>query len=157
MSDLERRQRLRRGIERTATIMDTAVRIPVLGIRIGLDAVLGLVPGLGDAAGLSVSAGYLVAAARAGAPRVLLARMLANIAVDFVAGFVPVVGDLFDIAWKANHRNAKLVVAWAEAPVAQERASRRLVVAVVGVVVLMMAAAFAAGAWLAIRFVTWVF
>ena len=157
MSDLERRQRLSRGIRRTARVMDTAVRIPVLGVRIGLDAVLGLIPGLGDAAGLAVSAGYLVAAARAGAPRIILLRMLANIAIDFVAGFVPVVGDLFDIAWKANDRNATLVTAWAEAPAAQERASRRLVAAVVAGVALMIAAAFVAGAWLVVRFVAWAF
>ncbi len=157
MSDLERRQRLSRGIRRTARVMDTAVRIPVLGVRIGLDAVLGLIPGLGDAAGLAVSAGYLVAGARAGAPRIILLRMLANIAIDFVAGFVPVVGDLFDIAWKANDRNATLVTAWAEAPAAQERASRRLVAAVVAGVALMIAAAFVAGAWLVVRFVAWAF
>jgi len=83
--------------------------VPGTGVRFGLDPILGLIPGLGDVAGAALS-GYLVLlAARLGAPRVVVLRMVANVAVDSIVGSVPLLGDLFDVAWKSNTRNLALL------------------------------------------------
>ena len=102
--------------------------MPGTGIRFGLDPVLGLVPGLGDVAGAALS-GYLVLlAARLGAPRVVVLRMVANVAVDSVVGSVPLLGDLFDVAWKSNTRNLALLERAMERP-SEARAASGAVVA----------------------------
>jgi hypothetical protein len=83
-------------------------------VRFGLDALIGLVPGIGDlvTTGLSL---YLVSEARAlGAPRRLIWRMLANVALDGVVGAVPLAGDVFDVMWRANRRNMALLREWIE-------------------------------------------
>ena len=83
--------------------------VPGTNIRFGLDALIGLVPGIGDAVTTLLSL-YIVREARAlGAPRLLIARMLANVALDGVVGAVPVAGDLFDVAFRANRRNVALL------------------------------------------------
>jgi hypothetical protein len=96
-------------IEWLSTLLDTAIVIPGTPIRFGLDALIGLVPGIGDAI-TTLLALYIVREARAlGAPRILIARMLANVALDGVVGAVPIAGDLFDVAWRANRRNVALL------------------------------------------------
>lgn len=95
---------------RTLTrLLDTAVRVPFTNIRFGLDPVLGLIPGLGDVAGAVLSGYVVLLAARLGAPRATLLRMLANVAIDTGAGSLPILGDLFDVAWKSNSRNLALL------------------------------------------------
>ncbi len=99
----------RETLARLAWLLDSAVCVPGTNIRLGLDAALGLVPGLGDlvATGLSV---YLIAEARRlGIPRSALLRMLANTGLDLVFGAVPVAGDLFDVFWRANRRNLEIL------------------------------------------------
>jgi hypothetical protein len=97
-------------IEWLSTLLDTAIVIPGTNIRFGLDALIGLVPGIGDAVS-TLLALYIVREARAlGAPRLLVARMLANVALDGVVGMVPVAGDLFDVAFRANRRNVALLL-----------------------------------------------
>ncbi len=89
--------------------MDYAFRIPFVGVRLGWDSILGLVPGVGDALALA-PAGYIVKEAhRMGASNSVLARMGANIGIDFLIGTVPLIGDVFDVAWKANSRNVALL------------------------------------------------
>jgi len=96
-------------IEWLSTLLDTAIVVPGTNIRFGLDALVGLVPGIGDAITTLLSL-YIVREARAlGAPRLLIARMLANVALDGVVGAVPVAGDLFDVAFRANRRNVALL------------------------------------------------
>ena len=93
---------------------DEAVRIPGTSIRFGLDAVLGaLVPGAGDAVNAGIALALVVAAIQMGAPRALVVRMLVNIAIDLGAGAVPILGDVFDVAFKANRRNMDLLRAHA--------------------------------------------
>ena len=95
-------------IDALATLLDTAFLVPGTNIRFGLDALIGLVPGVGDAITTLMSL-YIVREARAlGVPRVLIARMLANVAIDGVVGAIPLVGDVFDVAWRANRRNIAL-------------------------------------------------
>ncbi len=90
-------------------LLDSAFRIPVLGYRVGWDAIIGLVPGLGDAVGMLFS-GYIVfEAARLGAPKSVLARMVYNVALEVIIGAIPLIGDLFDAVWKANVRNVRLL------------------------------------------------
>jgi Domain of unknown function (DUF4112) len=97
-------------IDALATLLDTAFVIPGTQVRFGLDAVIGLIPVLGDAVTTALSL-YIVREARAlGAPRLLLARMIANVALDGVIGAVPLVGDAFDVAWRANRRNMDLLL-----------------------------------------------
>ena len=92
-----------------ARLLDSAAKVPGTKIRFGADAILGVIPGLGDVAGAAL-AGYLVILAqRLGAPRAVVLRMLANVAVDTVGGTVPILGDLFDVAYKSNTRNVALL------------------------------------------------
>ena len=96
-------------LDRLAHGMDSRFRVPGTGIRFGWDSILGLVPGLGDVASLA-PAGYIwLEGHRMGAPAGLKARMAANIGLDLIVGSVPIVGDLFDVALKANRRNVGLL------------------------------------------------
>ena len=132
-----------------ARIMDDAVRIPGTRFRIGLDALVGLVPGVGDAA-TGLIAGYaILAAARAGAPPPLLARMAGNVLLDALAGAIPVLGDVFDIAWKANRRNVKLLERYLAQPADTARSSALYVAAVLVGLVLIVGAAVAGAIWIA--------
>lgn len=124
---------------RLATILDAAVRVPGTRIRVGLDALLGLVPGGGDVAGALLAGGVVLAAARLGAPASVLARMLGNLAVDALLGTVPLAGDLFDVAWKANLRNVRLLEEHLGDPAGTSRGSRRVMVAAAAGVLLVVA------------------
>lgn len=96
-------------IERMEYLLESAVRVPGLGTRIGADALIGLVPGVGDAA-MAAMGLYLVWEARnLGASRFTLARMLGNVGVDALLGSVPLAGDVFDIFFRSNRRNLKLL------------------------------------------------
>ena len=92
-----------------ATLLDTAFVIPGTNIRFGIDAMMGLVPGIGDAITTAMSLYIVHEARQLGAPRHLIARMLANVALDGVVGAVPFLGDAFDVMWRANRRNMTLL------------------------------------------------
>lgn len=97
------------ALRRWAGLLDSAFGIPGTRVRFGVDAILGLVPGLGDAFSGVFSLILIVHAARLGLPRIVLARMGANVLIDVLIGVIPLAGDLFDVAWKANLRNVALV------------------------------------------------
>jgi hypothetical protein len=99
-----------RRLERLAHWLDDRYRLPGTGIRVGLDGIIGLIPGIGDAASGVLSAYIIYEARRLGVPNSVLAGMLGNFAVDFVVGAVPVFGDIFDIGWKANRRNVRMLL-----------------------------------------------
>jgi hypothetical protein len=101
-------------IQRIAKIMDTAWGIPFTRWRFGMDSVLGLVPGAGDAINFGISAYSLYLAHQLGAPKRLMGKMLANAAIDFGLGSIPVVGDIFDLFFKSNTRNLKLLTDFLE-------------------------------------------
>ena len=98
-----------RSLDQLSRMMDGLFRIPGTGWRIGLDALVGLIPGVGDFATTAVSIYILAAGVRYRVPKVTLLRMASNIAVDYLLGAVPVVGDLFDAAWKSNQMNVELL------------------------------------------------
>jgi len=94
-----------------ARMMDDQFSVPGTNFRFGCDSILGLVPGLGDAVTSAISLVIVHHAWQSGASSLTLARMLGNVGVDFLVGSVPLVGDLFDFAFKANRKNARLLEA----------------------------------------------
>jgi len=118
-------------VRAVSDLLDNALRIPGTEIRIGLDPLIGLIPGFGDLAGGLASTYIILEAARAGAPTTLLLRMLGNVGIDSLIGSVPVAGDLFDVVWRSNARNVRLLERHLEAPHATRRASAALVILVI--------------------------
>ena len=104
----ERAARLAR-LERLADRLDSAFRIPGLGVRIGWDGILGVVPGIGDALGFAPAAFILMEARKLGVRNRTLPRMATNTLLDTVIGGIPLLGDLFDVAFKSNRRNVAII------------------------------------------------
>lgn len=104
-----RRQAARERLIRITRLMDTAIELPLLRTRVGLDALLGLVPGVGDAISAAIGCYLVLEARELGASRWLQARMVANLLVDAALGSVPIAGDLFDVYFKAHARNLRLL------------------------------------------------
>jgi uncharacterized protein DUF4112 len=96
-------------LRRWARLFDSAFRIPGTEITFGLDPILGLFPGLGDLASPVLSLFFIWHGVRLGVPKVVLARMILNVLIDAGVGAIPVVGDVFDVAWKANVWNLELL------------------------------------------------
>src|SRR6185295_404160 len=99
-----------RRLERLARLLDSEFRVPGTRFRFGVDGLIGLAPGVGDAIGLALSAYIVMEAWRLGVPPHFLVRMIANIVVESAVGAVPIAGDLFDFVWKANRRNVDLLL-----------------------------------------------
>jgi hypothetical protein len=96
-------------LRRLSQLLDNAIPIPGTRFRLGIDPILGLIPGGGDSVAGALGAYIIVEAARMGLPRKILSQMVGNIVLDSLAGIVPVVGDVFDVGWKANVRNIALL------------------------------------------------
>ena len=129
-----------RRLQSLSRLMDSSIALPG-GFRIGWDGIIGLIPGIGDVIGLGVSAWIVLGAARLGTPKATLARMAGNVAVESLIGAVPLFGDVFDLVFKANERNMRLLERHAREPERLERHSRRwliglTVVAVVSVLLI---------------------
>ena len=109
-SSMQLRQPIDEHLERIALLMDKAIRIPGTDLRFGLDPIIGLFfPVAGDAIGAIVSAYIVFVSVRYGLPKIVIARMVFNIAADFVIGSIPFLGDAADFVWKVNTRNLRLV------------------------------------------------
>jgi Domain of unknown function (DUF4112) len=109
MAHLRRRDNSYRRLRRVAKLLDSAIVVPGLRIRIGADAILGLVPGIGDIASGLIGAYLIYEARRLGAPKSALARMAANLALDTAVGSIPVAGDIWDFFFRANERNMQIL------------------------------------------------
>ena len=118
----------RKRLARLAWLLDSAIRLPG-GFRIGLDGLIGLVPGIGDVFGAVLSSYIVIEAARMKVGGSVLMRMVGNIALELGIGLVPVVGDLFDVVFKANMRNVQLLETYLEQPSATRTRSRWHVIA----------------------------
>lgn len=116
--------------------------------RYGLDPLLGLIPGAGDAIGAILAGWILVEALRLGVSRATLLRMAGNLALDAVLGAVPIIGDIFDFAWKANLRNTTLLARHLGYPSSARRADRFFVACVLGGIILLLVGTLAVGVWL---------
>lgn len=126
-------------------LLDSAFVVPGTNYRFGLDALIGLVPGLGDVLSALFS-GYLVLqASRLGAPRSVVTRMMANIALDTAVGWVPLLGDVFDVAWKSNNRNMALLEQHLQQPAAARRGSRMALLLIVVILLIFLTGAVVLG------------
>jgi len=124
------------SLERLGWIMDDLFRVPVLGWRFGLDAVVGLIPGFGDTATTLVSIYILAAGVRYRVPKVTLLRMGLNIGIDYLCGSLPLVGDLFDAWWKSNQMNVDLLKKRASVSASEARRGRMSDWLFVGIIIL---------------------
>lgn len=140
----DRLERLRR----LGYLLDDSIPIPGTRFRIGLETIVGLVPGVGDLVGGGFSIYIILQAARMGVPASLLARMGWNLLVDVVVGAVPFLGDLFDAGFKANMRNLALLDRHARGPAQSRRASRRFVAVLVVLLALALLGAVALAGFL---------
>ena len=131
---------IRKNLQQLAWLLDSSIPVPGTRLTVGIDALIGLFPVIGDLIGVALSSYILSQAAKLGAPRSVLWRMAFNIAVEGVVGIIPFAGDVFDAAFKANQRNVQLLDAWLDAPRRTERATRTfaalLVLALVTVLLL---------------------
>ncbi len=110
MAKEERKQvEIEEGLESLSRYLDDWVKIPIVGWRFGLDALVGLVPNVGDTLTSFASFYILIAGVRYGVPKITLLRMAFNIGLDYVVGSIPFVGDAFDFVWKANKQNMNLI------------------------------------------------
>ena len=101
-------------LDTLAVLLDSAIIIPGTNVRIGLDALIGLFPVFGDVITTAISLYIVYEARKLGAPNHLIARMLGNVFIDGAVGAVPLVGDAFDVMWRSNVRNMRLLRTWIE-------------------------------------------
>ena len=143
---------IRERLNWLAWLLDSSIPIPGTRFSIGLDALIGLFPVLGDLVGVFLSSYILKEAAALGAPRSILMRMAFNVGVEGLVGMIPFAGDVFDAAFKANQRNVRLLNAWLDEPRRATRASRAFVVlliaGMVAFLVLLCALGFLVARWL---------
>ncbi len=135
------------GARLVARLLDEAIEIPGTGWRIGIDPIVGLLPGIGDVIGAILSGWILLVGIRLGAPGPVVARMALNVGVDTVVGAIPIGGDLFDFAWKANVRNVRLLEAWLARPAETHRASGAVIAGVILGILAVLAAVLLAVGW----------
>lgn len=141
-----RSERQLADVELLAWLLDNSLPIPGTGRRIGLDGVVGLVPGLGDVISAGLGVFVLLRGLQAGVPRVVVARMLINLGLDVTIGAIPLVGDAFDLWFKSNARNLALLQRHAADPAAPTRGDWAFVWAVAaGAIVLLLALAWLVG------------
>jgi|SRR6266498_1518910 len=126
------------SLERLSWIMDDLFRVPVLGWRFGLDALIGLIPGFGDTATSLVSFYILAAGVRYRVPKITLLRMGLNIGLDYVLGSLPLVGDLFDAWWKSNQMNVELLRNRAQVSASEAKHGRMSDWLFVGLIILLL-------------------
>ncbi len=109
MLSREERARIILNLRKLTRLMDYSMVLPGTNIRFGLDPILGLIPGAGDTASLLISVYIILQARRLGISSSVMTRMVSNVVLDSLVGAIPVLGDIFDFAYKANRRNLKLL------------------------------------------------
>ena len=143
------------GDDRTATLrrltwlLDDAIRLP-LGFRMGLDALIGLVPGLGDLVGGAAALYGIGVAWRLGAPGIILTRMVFNAAIDSLVGAIPLLGDLWDVGFASHRRNLAILEHWLAVPHAATRRSKWVLVGAVAALVALLLAALGFAVWIVV-------
>ena len=143
---------MRERLARLAWLLDSSIPIPGTRFSIGLDALIGLVPVLGDLVGVLLSSYIVREAAALGVGRSILARMTVNVAVEGLVGMIPFAGDVFDAVFKANQRNVRLLNAWLDDPQRTTKQSTGfmalLVLAMAGLLVIIVAGSILLVRWL---------
>jgi hypothetical protein len=144
------------GLERLSYLLDGLFRIPGTGWRFGLDALIGLIPGVGDTVTSLASFYILAAGVRYRVPKVTLLRMGLNIGIDYIFGIVPVIGDLFDTVWKSNEMNIELLRKRATVSADEAKKGRKSDWLFVGLIILILIALFIGSVFLALYFLKFV-
>lgn len=126
------------SLERLSWLLDDLFRIPILGWRVGLDALVGLIPGIGDTATTLASLYILTSAVRYRVPKITLFRMGLNLGIDYALGALPLVGDLFDAWWKSNQKNIDLLRERATVSTSEAREGRISDWLFVGIIILLL-------------------
>lgn len=131
-------------LAKLAWLLDSSIKVPGTNFRIGLEALLGLVPGVGDVAGGAISSWIILHGAKLGVSKAVLARMGVNVMLEVVVGAIPILGDIFDMAYKANNRNVRLMEDYFADPQTIRRKSAGGVAVAVLIILLILAAITAA-------------
>ncbi|MGB3222899.1 MAG: DUF4112 domain-containing protein [Desulforhopalus sp.] len=131
-----RRHKTGKRLSRLAWFLDNSIPLPGINYRIGVYAIIGLIPGIGDAAGTLLSSYILGEAARLGVPNTILLKMGYKIAIESLIGLIPFIGDVFDMTWKANYRNVQLFETYMENQHKTTSANRYFIVGLVVVLVI---------------------
>jgi hypothetical protein len=134
-------------LRRVSRLLDSATTVPGTSIRVGLDPILGLLPGLGDLVSPLFTMGILWQARELGIPRVVQLRMIFNVAIDTLFGLVPIIGDLFDVAWRANDRNMALLDRYAHEEHPASRGDWLFVILMLALLVVLAVTPFLVIAW----------
>ena len=138
----EYRQALAR-LDKYSKMTDSQFSVPFTGIRFGVDPILGLIPVIGDFIGLLLSLPVLIEASRLDAPAELKRKMIRNMIIEALMGIVPVLGDVFDVYWKANTRNTALLRNWIKTQIVPEKVAEpkeRLMIAVLALLLIALLA-----------------
>lgn len=135
MADLQKQIEVDKGLDNLAFYLDGLFRVPGTGWRFGLDALIGLVPNVGDTLTSFASFYILLAGVRYGVPKITLLRMAFNIGLDYVVGMVPFIGDAFDFVWKANKQNMDLIRTRAAGPGKGKTSDYVFVLGLIGVLI----------------------
>lgn len=138
-----------------AYILDDLIPIPGTKLRIGLDPIIGLIPGIGDSSTAAFSAIIIVNGLRAGLPRVVLMRMVGNVLLNTIFGAVPVLGDIFSAWFKSNNKNYALLREHAGRNRRASATDWGVVLAMLGVALAFVLAISLLVGWIAVRFFTW--
>jgi hypothetical protein len=144
----QKRQELEPLFRWLALIMDNILRLPGTQFRFGLDPLMGLIPGIGDTGSTIISAMALIAAARRGLPKILLARMSLNILINEVVGIIPIAGDAFSFWFKSNARNYDLLRRHTAAPRRSTKSDWIFVALVIGALIVILLVSLAVSFWL---------
>ncbi len=145
------------NLERLGWLLDDLFRIPILGWRFGLDALVGLIPGVGDTATTLASLYILTSAVRYRVPKITLLRMGLNLGIDYVLGSLPLVGDFFDAWWKSNQRNVELLRRRATVSASEAREGRTSDWLFVGLIILILIALAAGAAFVSVVLLMFIF
>ena len=137
--------------ELLAKILDTTVKIPGTGIYLGLDPLLGLIPGIGDVLASLIGTVILILAARLHVPRIVITRMSLNLLINGTVGAIPIVGDLFSIWFRSHARNAELLRRAAAQPNRETQQARLYVTGIIGGTVVLLVLAIAAVLWIVVK------
>jgi uncharacterized protein DUF4112 len=143
-------EQARKHLQQLAWLLDSSIPVPGTRLTIGVEALIGLFPVIGDLIGVALSSYIVSQASRLGAPRSVLLRMSFNVLVEGLVGIVPIAGDLFDAGFKANQRNVRLLGAWMDQPGRTVRSTRAFGVVLVFALVALLVA-LGAGSYFLIR------
>ena len=141
-----------KSLDMLSHLLDDFIRVPGTSIRFGLDGIIALVPGVGDLLQGAASSIIILAAWARGVPKVILGRMVANVGIEVLVGLVPIAGDMFDIAWKANRRNYALLTGSLQEPQRHARRSWIFFAGLCAVLLVLMVLPLIVFSWLTAHF-----